>query len=63
MVRSTSTTEQPIAPTHLVADYDSGRTCCGIKLKSDKALPFVAVEHAQAHVEGHGIELCPECQV
>lgn len=45
-------------PTHLYADTFAAPPLCGIK---PRTWPAVALEHAQAHIDGHGLEICPDC--
>lgn len=53
-------------PTHLVALDQDGkyRPVCGARRGKDgDGLPIVAVEHAQAHIDGRGMVPCPACAV
>jgi hypothetical protein len=44
-------------PTHVIANPGDKRSLCGVK----KPLPRVWVRFVDAHVEGHGMVVCPEC--
>lgn len=44
-------------PTHVAQVPYTGRSLCGIK----DVLPIVAPQWVQAHVDGHGMAVCPDC--
>lgn len=46
-----------VAPTHLVARPADRKSMCGIK----HPVPSVWVFWAGAHVNGHGMTVCPAC--
>ena len=46
-------------PTHVVAFAGARRALCGEK----DPLPKVHERYVQAHVAGHGMEVCPACAV
>jgi hypothetical protein len=46
-------------PTHLIAKPGDQKALCGLK----DPLPVVWTEAAQAHIDGHGMVVCPECRV
>jgi hypothetical protein len=46
-------------PTHVVEQPGDKYTLCGAKEPDD--LPRVWIEAAQRHVDGHGMQVCPEC--
>lgn len=45
------------APTHLVAEPGASKALCGVK----DPLPRVWARWAQAHIDGHGMPVCPAC--
>jgi hypothetical protein len=45
--------------THIVANGGDKRSLCGVK----DPVPVVGAKFVQAHVEGWGMEVCPECLV
>jgi hypothetical protein len=46
-------------PTHLLALAGATHTLCGLKARD--ALPQVLAAAAQAHIDGHGMVVCPDC--
>ncbi len=44
-------------PSHVVAEPGDLRSLCGVK----RPLPVVAGKHVQMHIDGHNIQLCPDC--
>ena len=52
-------TQMETTPTHIV-DVAGGPTRCG--LKKDDRFPVVYAPFVQAHIDGHGMTVCPECR-
>jgi hypothetical protein len=46
-------------PAHIVDHPGDRKSRCGVK----DPLPVVAAKHVQAHVDGHGMPVCPGCAV
>ncbi len=46
-----------IAPTHIMADAGDRRSLCGLK----DPYPHVLARFVQAHVNGWGMPVCPDC--